>query len=193
MRLRTPRLLAAVLASSVTASATTIPPDLEARANALGSAASPAVRAFAKEEGAALAKASGPVDVVALEQKVRTRFGVPPAGSQRGAADPSKPSFAVLGSLNAADVEAVCFLVLMLAAKSAQEDLKAIMAHVKANNDAKAQQRSIVSTTEKSAPVLAPTATPTPRPDRVSLLVSAARGVSGRLGSADLSRVVPRR
>lgn len=50
-------------------------------------------------------------------------------------------SWAVLGSLPGADIEALAFLVLMQAAKSSQEDLKTIMAKVKAINNAKAQQR----------------------------------------------------
>jgi hypothetical protein len=50
-------------------------------------------------------------------------------------------TWAVLGSMSAADIEAIAFLVLMQAARSAQEDLKAIMAGVKAINDAKAKAR----------------------------------------------------
>lgn len=47
----------------------------------------------------------------------------------------------VLGNMNGADIEALAFLVLMAASKSAQEDLKAIMAHVKAINAAKQKLR----------------------------------------------------
>jgi hypothetical protein len=43
----------------------------------------------------------------------------------------------LLSGISEADIEAIAFLVLMQAAKSAQEDLKAIMAQVKAINDAK--------------------------------------------------------
>ena len=46
--------------------------------------------------------------------------------------------YAVLGDISNADIEAVAFLVMMQAAKSAQEDLKAIAAGVKQVNDAKA-------------------------------------------------------
>lgn len=49
---------------------------------------------------------------------------------------------AAFGNLGDADIEAIAFLVLMEAAKSAQEDLKAIMAGVKQINDAKASIRS---------------------------------------------------
>jgi Arc/MetJ-type ribon-helix-helix transcriptional regulator len=53
--------------------------------------------------------------------------------------------FAVLGDLNGADIEAVAFLVLMEAAKSAQEDLKAIMAEVKAMTRAKTKLRDLIN------------------------------------------------
>jgi hypothetical protein len=42
-----------------------------------------------------------------------------------------KESYAILGSMNGQDIEAIAFLMLMQAAKSAQEDLKSIMAKVK--------------------------------------------------------------
>ena len=53
-------------------------------------------------------------------------------------------NWAVLGSMNGQDIEAIAFLVLMQAAKSAQEDLKAIMAAVKAVNSAKANLRELL-------------------------------------------------
>ena len=43
-------------------------------------------------------------------------------------------NYGFLGSMNDADIEALAFLVLMQASKSAQEDLKAIMARVKSIN-----------------------------------------------------------
>jgi hypothetical protein len=46
-----------------------------------------------------------------------------------------------VGNLGDADIEALTFLVMMEAAKSQQEDLKAIMAGVKAINDAKETSR----------------------------------------------------
>ena len=54
-------------------------------------------------------------------------------------------SYAVLGSMNGQDIEALAFLVMMQAAKSAQEDLKVIMANVKAINEQKAKQRALLS------------------------------------------------
>lgn len=47
--------------------------------------------------------------------------------------------------MNGQDIEALAFLVMMQAAKSAQEDLKAIMAKVKAINVQKAKQRELLS------------------------------------------------
>jgi len=45
--------------------------------------------------------------------------------------------YAALGSMNGQDIEALAFLVLMQAAKSAREDLKAIMAKVKQSTNKK--------------------------------------------------------
>ena len=60
------------------------------------------------------------------------------------AAQGSTPtSSAVLGSLAEGDIEALAFLVVMQAATSAKEDLKAIMDGVKAINAAKAQHREL--------------------------------------------------
>ena len=53
--------------------------------------------------------------------------------------------YAVLGAMNGADIEAIAFLVLMQAAKSAQEDLKAIMNQVKKINKEKQKQRELMS------------------------------------------------
>ena len=50
------------------------------------------------------------------------------------------------GNLNDADIDALMFLVMMEAAKSAQEDLKSIMDGVKAINDAKASNRRTART-----------------------------------------------
>jgi hypothetical protein len=58
-------------------------------------------------------------------------------------------NWAVLGNINEADIEALCFLVLMQAAKSAQGDLKAIMDGVKALNNAKAKQREVLGELQK--------------------------------------------
>ena len=56
-------------------------------------------------------------------------------------------SAVVLGALSGQDIEATAFLVLMQAAKSAQEDLKAIMKSVKAINSAKSAQRDLIAKT----------------------------------------------
>ncbi|MCX6250181.1 MAG: hypothetical protein NTX61_05455 [Bacteroidetes bacterium] len=53
----------------------------------------------------------------------------------------SYSNWSVLGDLNGGDIEAIAFIVLQQASKSAEEDLKAIMAHIKAINQAKAALR----------------------------------------------------
>jgi uncharacterized protein YciI len=151
------------LALALPGFATTIPADLEARAAALKSHATPATLAWVHDQGATLAKSTGPVDVGAVKVKAQANW-------------------AVLGNMQGADIEALCFLVLMEAAKSAQEDLKAVMAHVKAINNAKASQRESLAT----AP--APK-THTPAPDRISEFVAAARRIEPKTASANLSRV----
>ena len=59
--------------------------------------------------------------------------------------DGANVDYSVLGSLGGEDIEAVAFLVLMQAAKSAQEDLKSIMDGVKAINAAKSAQRDLIT------------------------------------------------
>ena len=51
-----------------------------------------------------------------------------------------RPGWAALGQMDTDDIEAVAFLVLMLAAKSAQEDLKATMKAVRQMNRRKARR-----------------------------------------------------
>jgi hypothetical protein len=53
--------------------------------------------------------------------------------------------WSVLGDLADADIQALAFLVLMQASKSAQEDLEAIMANVKAINSEKAKLRALLA------------------------------------------------
>src|SRR5688572_18066025 len=51
----------------------------------------------------------------------------------------------VLGDMNGQDIQAIAFLVLMQAAKSAQEDLKSIMSKVKSINEQKSKLRDALS------------------------------------------------
>lgn len=50
-------------------------------------------------------------------------------------------NYGLLGGLSGQDIEAIAFLVMMQASKSAQEDLKSIMAQVKGINDQKEKLR----------------------------------------------------
>ena len=56
-----------------------------------------------------------------------------------------RPDFAVLGSMDGSDITALVCIVMMEAAKSAQEDLRAIMESVKLINAAKSAQRALIS------------------------------------------------
>lgn len=62
-------------------------------------------------------------------------------------------SYGVLGNLNGQDIEAIAFLVLMQASKSAQEDLKAIMAKVKSINEQKAKLRNSMNKINSSGTI----------------------------------------
>ena len=53
--------------------------------------------------------------------------------------------YSILGAMNGADIEAIAFLVMMQAAKSAQEDLKDIMDQVKKINKEKQKLRELMS------------------------------------------------
>lgn len=64
-------------------------------------------------------------------------------------------SYGALGNLNGQDIEAIAFLVLMQASKSAQEDLKAIMAKVKSINNQKTQQRELLSKMQQQKTITA--------------------------------------
>jgi putative addiction module CopG family antidote len=57
----------------------------------------------------------------------------------------SARNFTALGSMAEGDIMAIAFIVLMQAAKSAKEDLKAIMEGVKAINDAKKKMRDLLA------------------------------------------------
>jgi putative addiction module CopG family antidote len=61
------------------------------------------------------------------------------------------PSMVNLSALGSIDVEAQAFIVLMKAAKSAQEDLKSIMNGVKAINRAKEELRKVMNRVNKDA------------------------------------------
>jgi len=93
------------------------PPGAEARDAQLMVKVGPQTRAWIRQEAAREAKLPEVSETVAVNA-VR--------------------KYAVLGDISNADIEAVAFLVMMQAAKSAQEDLKAIAAGVKQVNDAKA-------------------------------------------------------
>ncbi|CAG1007014.1 hypothetical protein BURK1_03356 [Burkholderiales bacterium] len=118
--------------------------ELEAR---LLARAGPQTRAWVRQEGAQRNAA----DAVSREAAMRS-------ATERGRA---------LGAAGGQDIEALAFLVLMEAAKSAREDLKAIMDGVKRINDAKAsasarrsaQPRASIAGAGDRASV-----TPAPRP-----------------------------
>lgn len=178
------------LALSISASASTIPPNLEARAAELKTPASPPVMAWVHDQAEALAKAQGPVDLSLLERSVRSGFGKKNPLAGPPAAGPGVPTYPNLGSMGEMDIMAMCFIVMMEAAKSAQEDLKAIMEGVKAINKEKEEQRKRLNEMQKTA--AASRSTPTPGLDRIAQLVAKAQSIVGRTQGADLSKIARR-
>jgi hypothetical protein len=182
-------------AVSLSAFATTIPADLEARAAELRRQASPQMLAWAHDQGVALARAHGPVDLGAFEQAIRSQFVAKSSPLAKSAPTQGNATYPNLGNLGDGDVMALCFIVLMEASKSAQDDLKAIMDGVKLINKQKDGLRSVEDTVNKLDASLASNAlraTPTPVPDRLALLVAAARNIHGRTQGANLSMLAKR-
>jgi len=183
-------LLTIALAGSLPVPADPIPPDLEARDAELRKQASPQLLAWAHEQGVALARARGPVDVGALELTIRSQFGSKSAskGKPGETSRISGPgAYTNLGSLGDGDIMAIAFIVMMEATKSAQEDLKAIMDGVKLINKQKDGLRKEQDTVNKLAAGVAASPTLTPGSDRVAQLVAAARSVHGKTSAANLS------
>ena len=73
------------------------------------------------------------------------------AALQRAEAQAAAATYHNLGTLDGQDIEALAFIVMMEAAKSAQEDLKAIMAQVKAINNAKQRHRQLLQQVQRDA------------------------------------------
>lgn len=179
--------LAASLTFSLAAPATTIPADLEARAAELRKQASPQTLAWAHDKGVALARVREPIDVGALEQTIRLQFVKRNVHTQKTVASSGR-TYPNLGSMGDGDIMALCFIVMMEAAKSAQEDLKAIMDGVKAINKQKDGLREVQS----SVNARSATKTPTPAPDRAAQLVTAARSIVGKTRDANLAMMTAR-
>lgn len=105
--------------------------------------------------GVAQAPAEFPAGAEGLEARLMARVGpqtrawIQQEGARLAATDAASEATATravasnraLGDLGDGDVTTLAFLVMMEAAKSAREDLKAIMDHVKQINDAKAALR----------------------------------------------------
>jgi hypothetical protein len=182
-------LLACALLASLSASATSIPPDLAARADQLRREASPQVLAWIGEQARALAKGHGPVDVAALQAAARSRFARKQIASGNSATPLGAPYDKAVRNMGMAadgDIEAICFIVLMEATKDMDQDLKMIMDDVKATTHKKAELRAVVSSVQKTTP------TPTPAPDRAAELLARARALVDKTQAARLSRVAPR-
>ncbi len=85
--------------------------------------------------------AGGSVDRSAMSELLQRHFDRTGTVILPSAAVPGPDNYANLGNMGDGDIMALAFIVMMEAAKSESEDLKQIMARVKAINNAKAQQR----------------------------------------------------
>jgi Tfp pilus assembly protein PilP len=161
--------LAAVLllAPAAAAAPGEIPAEARAREARLLARASPAVKAWVRDEGRRQAKA-GVSSEGAVQAAVRARFSS-------------------LGALSDGDIMAIAFLVMMEAARSAQEDLKAIMAQVKSANAAKARQRAALqqAADAKPSPYAATSTIAATRPSAAPREAL----TSGRSAGSDLSQM----
>jgi hypothetical protein len=109
---------------------------------------------LAREEQRRLA-ALAPADrakIASGASTLRARLAKAPAPNQRAKAvdEHARDVAVLLGASSGADIEAIAFLVMMEAAKAAREDLKSIMAGVRAINDAKTCKRRACVTSLKA-------------------------------------------
>lgn len=131
-----------------------LPPAAVRRQDALLPRLQPTVRTWVQEQAQRQRGLPAP-DLEAIRQAARDRFRPinDPAAATRpratiavrpGPPAPLNPAVPQ-GVLSSADIEALCFIVLMQASKSAQEDLKAIMDGVKAINKQKEGLRQLTN------------------------------------------------
>jgi hypothetical protein len=121
---------------------------------------------FVLSDSALAQRVAGPTpEMQALETKLLTRIGPETRAwinseaarqSSAGAVTETSATRAVrlnpyLTNLPEGDIEAIAFIVLMEAAKSAREDLKSIMAGVKAINNTKASYRESMQSSKTTA------------------------------------------
>jgi hypothetical protein len=180
------RALTLILSFAVSASAlaATIPADLEARAAELRKQASPQMLAWAHDQGMALARANGPIDLGALQQGIRSQFVRKRAPVARQAADPEaliKQNEGVTPP--GGDIAAMCFIVMMEATNDIDKDLKMIPGGTKRSTQRKEPRMASFSNVGP---------TPTPPPDRLAQLVVAAQSLVHKTHGANLAALAHR-
>ena len=177
MLLRTPPLATPIVPKEIPP----LPPAATRRLDALLPRLQPAVRTWIQEQAQRQRGLPAP-DLEAIRQAGRDRFKSindtaamtrprptitvrpGPPGPMNASAPP-----VVLGS---ADIEALAFIVLMQASKSAQEDLKAILEGVKATNNQKERLRQLMNDVKRERAGSHPNDTPCASPDCKALAAS---------------------
>lgn len=158
-----------------------LPPAATRRLDSLLPRLQPAVRTWIQEQAQRQRGLPAP-DLEAIRQAGRDRFKSindtaamtrprPTITVRPGPPAPMNASAppVVLGS---ADIEALAFIVLMQASKSAQEDLKAIMEGVKAINNQKERLRQLMNDVKRERAGSHPNDTPCASPDCKALAAS---------------------
>jgi hypothetical protein len=151
-----------------------LPPAASRRFDSLLPRLQPSVRTWVQDQAQRQRGLPAP-DLEAVRQAARDRFKPmnDPAATTRlratiavrpGPPAPMNPSVPQ-GMLSSADIEALAFIVLMQASKSAQEDLKAIMEGVKAINKQKEGLRQVTSEVKRERATSHTKDTPCASPD----------------------------
>jgi hypothetical protein len=148
--LRTPALATATVPQEIPP----LPPAAVRRQDALLPRLQPTVRTWVQEQAQRQRGLPAP-DLEVIRQAARDRFkpiNDPAAATRLRATIAVRPgppapmnTSVPQGGLGSADIEALCFLVLMQASKSAQEDLKTILEGVKAINKQKEGLRQLTN------------------------------------------------
>ncbi len=177
MSLRTPAVVTPVVPKEVPP----LPPAATRRLDALLPRLQPSVRSWVQDQAQRQRALPAP-NLEAIRQAARDRFKPmnDPAAATRlratiavrpGPPAPMNPAAPSVG-LGSADIEALCFIVLMEASKSSQQDLKAIMDGVKASNKQKEQLRQLMNEVQRQRAGARPNDTPCASPDCKALEAS---------------------
>ncbi len=177
MTLRTPAVVAPVVPTEIPP----LPPAATRRLEALLPRLQPSVRTWVQDQAQRQRALPAP-NLEAIRQAARDRFKPmndaaamtrprPTIAVRPGPPAPMNAAAPSVG-LGSADIEALCFIVLMEASKSSQEDLKTIMEGVKNINKQKEHLRQLTNDVKRVRAGSRPNDTPCASPDCKALAAS---------------------